>query len=117
VIHNCHPEQGSEIRLTNTTFSGMWVSAVLVEHLYFRKGDFGCYDLRYWNAPSQLPLGAAALGASFLSLCLVIPSMNQAWYTGPIARKTGDLGLEAALIITALLYIPLRHVEKGWKGV
>ena len=93
------------------------MSAVVVEHLYFRKGDFTQYDLRYWNVPSQLPLGGAALGASFLSLSLVIPSIDQVWYTGPIAQKTGDLGLEFALIITAVLYIPLRHLEKGWKGV
>ena len=90
---------------------------VVVEHLYFRKGDFTQYDLRHWNVPSQLPLGGAALGAVFLSLLLVIPSIDQVWYTGPIARKTGDLGLEFALTITAILYIPLRHLEKGWKGV
>jgi purine-cytosine permease-like protein len=95
----------------------MFVAVVCVEHLYFRKGDFARYDLRYWNAPSQLPLGAAAVGASVLSLFFVIPSMNQVWYTGPIARKAGDLGLETALTITALLYIPLRHLETRWRGV
>jgi len=67
--------------------------------------------------PSQLPLGAAALGASFLSFLVVIPSISQVWYTGPIARKTGDLGLEAAVTLTALLYIPLRSLEKRWMGV
>jgi len=86
-----------------------------VEHLYFRKGDFARYDLRCWNVPSQLPLGAAAVGASLLSLFLVIPSMNQVWYTGPIARKAGDLSMEAALIVTALLYVPLRHLENRWR--
>jgi len=90
---------------------------VVIEHLYFRKGDFVQYDLRYWNVPSRLPLGAAALGASFLSLLLVIPSIDQIWYTGPIARKTGDLSLEFVLTVTALLYIPLRYLEKGWKGI
>jgi purine-cytosine permease-like protein len=93
------------------------VSAVTVEHLYFRKGDFKRYDLKYWNVPSQLPLGAAALGASFLSFLLVIPSINHVWYTGPIARKTGDLGLEAGFILTGVLYIPLRHLEKRLTGV
>ena len=93
------------------------MAAVCVEHFYFRKGDFARYDLQYWNVRSQLPLGAAAVGASLLSLLLVIPCMNQVWYTGPIARKTGDLSLEAALIITAVLYFPLRHIEKRWSGV
>ena len=92
------------------------MAAVCVEHLYFRKGDFARYDLQYWNVPSQLPLGVAAVGASVLSLSLVIPFMNQVWYTGPIGRKSGDLSLEAALTVTAVLYFPLRHVEKRWTG-
>jgi purine-cytosine permease-like protein len=93
------------------------VSAICVEHLYFRRGDFWRYDLQYWNVPSRLPLGAAALGASILSFLLVIPSISHVWYTGFVAHKTGDLGLEAAFIMTALLYIPLRHLEKRWMGV
>jgi purine-cytosine permease-like protein len=93
------------------------VAAVCVEHLYFRKGDFARYDLQFWNVPSRLPLGAAAVGASLLSLSLVVPSMNQVWYTGPIARKSGDLSPEVALIITALLYIPLRRLEQRQRDV
>ena len=93
------------------------MSAICVEHLYFREGNFERYDLRKWDVPSQLPLGGAALGASILSFVLVIPSISQVWYTGPIAHATGDLGLEAAFTITALLYIPLRHLERHWMGV
>ena len=89
----------------------------MTEHFYFRKGDFALYDLESWNVPSKLPLGAAALTASALSLALVIPSMDQVWYTGPIARKTGDIGIEMAIVATALLYVPLRYLEKRWKGV
>jgi len=98
-------------------WAGAWASAVCVEHLYFRKRNFDNYDLNHWNVPSQLPLGAAALGASFLSFLVVIPSISQVWYIGPIARKTGDLGLEAAVTLTALLYIPLRSLEKRWMVV
>jgi len=98
-------------------WTAAWVSAIFVEHLYFRKGRFSLYDTQVWNIPSQLPLGAAALGACALSFALVIPSMSQVWYTGPIARKTGDIGFEVAMAITALLYIPLRHLEKHWRGV
>ncbi|KAF8480312.1 NCS cytosine-purine permease, partial [Russula ochroleuca] len=96
---------------------GAWVSAICVEHLYFRKGNFALYDIRSWNVPSRLPLGAAALGAAVLSFALVIPSMSQVWYTGPIARKTGDIGFEVAMAVTALLYIPLRRLEKRWRDV
>ncbi|KAH9020334.1 NCS cytosine-purine permease [Lactarius hengduanensis] len=98
-------------------WAGPWAAAVLVEHLYFRKGDFALYDLQSWNVPSKLPLGAAALTASALSFALVIPSMDQVWYEGPIARTTGDIGIETAMAVTALLYIPLRHLERRWKGV
>jgi len=48
---------------------------------------------------------------------LVVPSMGQVWYTGPIARKTGDIGFEVAMAATALFYIPLRHLERHWRGV
>ena len=103
--------------LTSGASIGTWVSAVCVEHLYFRKGNFAHYEIQSWNVPSQLPPGAAALGATALSFALVIPSMNQVWYTGPIAHKTGDIGFEVAMVATALLYVPLRHLEKRWRGV
>ena len=74
---------------------GALASVVAVEHLYFRKGSFARYDLQSWDVPSRLPLGAAAIGACILSFALVIPSMNQVWYTGPIARKTGDIGFDS----------------------
>ena len=93
------------------------MSAICVEHLYFREGDFTQYDIEYWDVPSRLPLGVAALGASALSFAFVIPSMNQVWYTGPIARTTGDIGFEVAFVATALLYIPLRYLERRWRGV
>jgi len=98
-------------------WAGAWIAAICVEHFYFRKGDFALYDLRSWNVKSQLPLGAAALGAGALSFALVIPSMSQVLYTGPIARTTGDIGLEVVIVVTALLYFPLRHLEKRWRGV
>jgi hypothetical protein len=44
------------------------------------------------------------------------PSTNQAWCLDPIARKAGNLSLEAARI-TAVLYIPVRHLEKCRRGV
>ncbi|SRR6266852_5222189 len=113
-IFSCSPRH-------QLTLSGMslaaWLSATLMEHFYFRKGNFALYDIRVWNVPSQLPLGAAALGSCILSFALVIPSMNQVLYTGNIARKTGDIGFEVATVVTALLYVPLRHLEKRWRGV
>ncbi|KAK3378473.1 permease for cytosine/purines, uracil, thiamine, allantoin-domain-containing protein [Podospora didyma] len=99
---------------------GYWSSAflgvVMVEHLYFRRGDCESYDPDAWDTASLLPLGVGALAASALSFGLVIPSMDQTWYHGPFAKTTGDIGFELAFVVTAVLYIPLRHLEKRLSG-
>lgn len=94
-----------------------WITILLTEHFVFRKGDFSSYDLRAWNRPSLLPTGIAAVSAGVLSFGLVIPAMDQVWFTGPIAKKTGDLGFELAFFTSAVLYLPLRWVEKRWRGI
>ncbi|KAI0064983.1 NCS cytosine-purine permease [Artomyces pyxidatus] len=98
-------------------WAGAYVTALMIEHLYFHRGDFASYDLKAWNVPARLPLGLAALGAGILSFGLVIPCMDQVWFVGPIAKTTGDLGFEMAMTVTALLYIPLRTLEKNWRGI
>lgn len=47
---------------------------------------------------------------------LVVPAMDEAWYLGPIAAHTGDLGFEFSLVVSVLLYLPLRSLEIRWKG-
>lgn len=42
--------------------------------------------------------------------------MDETWYTGPFAKKTGDLGFEVAGILAIILYIPLRTLEIKWSG-
>ncbi|KAI0042823.1 NCS cytosine-purine permease [Auriscalpium vulgare] len=93
-------------------WAAAYVTALILEHLVIRRGDFSSYDLRHWNVPSKLPLGVAGLGAGIISFALVVPSMDQVWYVGPIAKTTGDLGFEFAAAVTALLYIPFRILEK-----
>ncbi|KAL2151907.1 hypothetical protein VTH82DRAFT_5091 [Thermothelomyces myriococcoides] len=99
---------------------GYWSSAflaiVLVEHFAFRGGDCAAYDADAWNDAKRLPWGAAALAAGVLSFGLVVPSMAQVWWTGPIAETTGDIGFELAFFVSALLYLPLRWLEKRWTG-
>ncbi|KAL2019636.1 hypothetical protein VTK56DRAFT_9451 [Thermocarpiscus australiensis] len=99
---------------------GYWSSAflavVLVEHLYFRRGDCASYDPAAWNDARLLPWGVAALGAGSLSFALVVPSMAQVYWTGPIAETTGDIGFEVAFFVSGLLYVPLRHLEKKFAG-
>jgi purine-cytosine permease-like protein len=97
-----------------------WCSAFLavglVEDFVFRKGDCSAYDPEAWNDAARLPLGAAAMSAAVLSFGLVVPSMAQVWWTGPIAETTGDIGFEVAFVVSGLLYVPLRWAEKKWTG-
>jgi tetrahydromethanopterin S-methyltransferase subunit G len=44
---------------------------------------------------------------------MVIPSMSQVWYTGPIAKAgTGDIGILTGSLVGAALYAILRILEK-----
>jgi NCS1 nucleoside transporter family len=95
-------------------WSAAFVGVVLTEHLVFRKGSFTSYikEDMAWDDGSKLPPGLAAFGAGVLCFALVIPGMSQIWFEGPIARKTGDIGLEIAIVLSALLYVPLRFWER-----
>ncbi|KAI1352697.1 permease for cytosine/purines, uracil, thiamine, allantoin-domain-containing protein [Xylaria sp. FL0043] len=93
-------------------WSAAFVAIVITEHVIFRKGRYDTYDHASWNSAKRLPWGAAALSASVLSFGLVVPSIAQAWFTGPIAKITGDIGFELAFATTAVLYIPFRTLEK-----
>ena len=88
-----------------------YVAILIVEHIYFRKNNFANYNPEIWDVPSRLPLGCAALGSGILSFGLVIPCVSQVWFTGPIAKTTGDLGFEVAFILNLILYPPLRLLE------
>jgi purine-cytosine permease-like protein len=99
---------------------GYWASAyvaiLLIEHLYFRRNDPSNYEEKAWNVPSLLPTGIAALGASICSIGLIVPSMNQVWFIGPIGKVTGDIGFEVAFAVSGVLYFPFRYLEIRWMG-
>ncbi|KAF9515846.1 hypothetical protein BS47DRAFT_1341452 [Hydnum rufescens UP504] len=69
---------------------GYWASAftiiILEEHFIFRGGKASSYDISTWNTARELPTGIASLGAGLLSLGLVVPSIDQVWFVGPIAK-------------------------------
>ncbi|KAI1135536.1 permease for cytosine/purines, uracil, thiamine, allantoin-domain-containing protein [Hypoxylon sp. FL0543] len=97
-------------------WSAAFVAVLIVEHNVFRGGRYDTYDHDSWNVASRLPLGVAALAASALSFGLVIPSMSQVWFEGPIAERAGDIGFEMAFAVTAFLYLPFRFLEKRLTG-
>ncbi|KAK2465080.1 hypothetical protein APHAL10511_002888 [Amanita phalloides] len=97
-------------------WASAYISVFLIEHLVFRRNDFQNYDIHQWNKARLLPSGIAALGAATASFGLVIPCMAQAWYTGPIAKTTGDIGFEVAFALSAVLYLPFRALEIRIRG-
>lgn len=97
-------------------WAGCFVAVLIEELVIFRKLDYTTYDHAIWNVGRKLPSGIAALLASLISMALVVPGMANAWYTGPIAETTGDIGFEMAFVVTAISYFPLRWLEVRWRG-
>ena len=97
-------------------WSAAFISIVVTEHVVFRKMDCASYNHAIYNDIRALPTGAAALGAALASFGLVVPCMSQVWFTGPIAKTTGDIGFEVALVFSGLLYVPFRMIEIKWRG-
>lgn len=99
------------------SWAGAYVGAILIEHLRFRKRKFANYDVQAWNVPSQLPLGAAALGASVIGFSLAILVMNQVWFKGPFGVMFGDTTFITAIIVASFHYFFFRRFEKRRRGV
>jgi purine-cytosine permease-like protein len=96
-------------------WSASYVAIIMLEFMYFRKNDTSSYDISIWDSPRKLPPGIAAAAAALIPWALVVPSMDETWYTGSIAKVTGDLGNEFAGILSIVLYIPLQTLEIKWR--
>jgi purine-cytosine permease-like protein len=98
-----------------------WLSPFFVivfeEHLIFRHQ---VYNLEDWANKRGLPLGLAATFSFCAGVVMAVMGMSQAWYVGPIALKVGgppfgaDIGFELGAATTAILYPPLRYIEKKY---
>ncbi|KDR68333.1 hypothetical protein GALMADRAFT_256960 [Galerina marginata CBS 339.88] len=101
---------------------GYWSTAfaaiVLIEHFLFRHSSFQAYNILHWNKSSLLPPGIAATLAFLGSFGIIVPSMQQTWYTGPIAKAgTGDIGVFTGGAVAVIIYAVLRTVERQlWPG-
>lgn len=105
----------------NTGVIGYWSSIfaaiVLCEHFVFRRA-WSAYDVSRWDRAARLPPGLAAVFTFCAAFGMVVPSMSQTWYTGPIARAgTGDIGIITGVCVAVLVYVPLRALERRmWPG-
>ncbi|RSM02829.1 hypothetical protein CEP52_007733 [Fusarium oligoseptatum] len=94
---------------------GYWTSSyagiAIVEHHWFRKGDYSSYSPQHWDVRAELPSGVAAVAALFLSFGLIVPSMDAVWYVGPFASKIGDIGIEVGFCLSSILYFIFRTLE------
>jgi len=104
---------------SNPGITGYWSTIfdaiVLPEHFLFRKNNFNSYRIQdsSWDKPGNLPIGIAALLSFLGGFGIVIPSMSQVWYIGPIAKAgTGDIGILTGPLVGAILYVVLRALEK-----
>ena len=99
---------------------GYWCTQYFVivssEHVIFRGLSFDNYNLDAWNDPSRLPLGLAAGSAFGIGTVAWVMGMVQTWFVGPLGRLIGvgggDVGNEFTFVVTALIYIPARYIER-----
>jgi NCS1 nucleoside transporter family len=103
---------------------GYWSTQYFVilfsEHVIFRRMSFDNYDLDAWNDPSRLPLGIAAGTAFAIGIIAWVMGMVETWYVGPLGKLIGsaggDIANEFTFVVTALIYIPARFLEKRLVG-
>ncbi|KAK4235315.1 hypothetical protein C8A03DRAFT_36837 [Achaetomium macrosporum] len=84
--------------------------------ILFQRLDYSTYDHASWNVGKKLQPGIAAIGASLVSMALVVPGLDEPWYTGPIANMAGDIGFEMAFVVTAICCLPFRWLEIRYPG-
>lgn len=88
---------------------------VFTEHIVFRKRNIANYDLEGWNDPSRLPIGIAGGVAFIVGVVGWILGMVTTWYIGVAAAAIGgggDIGNELTLVITLVIFLPLRYWER-----
>ncbi|KAI0753335.1 permease for cytosine/purines, uracil, thiamine, allantoin-domain-containing protein [Daedaleopsis nitida] len=98
---------------------GYWLAPfcaiVVTEHFVFRR-TYAAYDvLAAWDTPRHpnLPRPYPALCALAVSTVFIVLSMQQQWFTGPIAQRgTGDLGMLLGFAVSVVVYTGAR-----WVGV
>jgi purine-cytosine permease-like protein len=73
------------------------------------------YNVEDWDNRHRLPSGMAAVLSFAGSFGIIVPTMSQVWYSGPIAEAgTGDIGVYTGFVASSMLYLILRTFERRW---
>ena len=98
----------------------IWVAILLEEFFIFRKATTTNYNWDNWDQRRRLPVGIAAIVAFLIGWAGAILCMAQVWYIGPLAKLVGEYGGDMGNYVgfgwAALVYPPLRWVEKRRLG-
>ncbi|KAL4910259.1 permease for cytosine/purines, uracil, thiamine, allantoin-domain-containing protein [Aspergillus multicolor] len=103
---------------------GYWIVPFAVilflEDVALRRKDEG-YDVATWNDPGKLPYGVAAVATLLIAYFAGgFVGMAQTWFVGPVAEAFaeagGDVGVFLAFGWSAVVYLPLRFLERRASG-
>ncbi|THH12960.1 hypothetical protein EW146_g7213 [Bondarzewia mesenterica] len=98
-------------------WSAIHAAIIMSDHSIVRRGRFTSYNVKDWDKPRRLPLSLASVIAFLGAIAIIVPCMSQVWYIGPIASMgTGDISMFTGFAMAALLYVPLRIMEKLLEG-
>jgi len=89
-------------------FQGYWVCiyiAITIEEQVIFRRTTG-YNWATWNDASKLPLGLAGFTAFCAGWGGAAISMNQVYFTGPIAKMVGDEGADVSV---SFQFAPIQH--------
>ncbi|KZV76787.1 cytosine-purine permease [Peniophora sp. CONT] len=94
-------------------WSAGFAGIVMADHSIIRRGRWSSYrPVEDWDNPRVLPLGFAAIFAFLCAVGIIVPSMSQVYYVGPIAAAgAGDIGIWLGFTVAALVYVPCRLME------
>ncbi|KAH0581647.1 hypothetical protein H2248_011344 [Termitomyces sp. 'cryptogamus'] len=98
-------------------WTALFSAIIIVEHVIFKKRNLQRYNVDHWDKPQWLPSGIAATLASLGGIGIIVPCMSQAWYIGPIAKHTGDIGVFVGFLLAGILYFLIRLGEVNYLQV
>lgn len=101
----------TDFLLLITYWISPWVTIILIEHFYFRKGK---YDLESWNNRNKLPNGIPAIISLGMGLFGAFLGGSQPLFIGPASKLliNADVGFELSILFSATTYLLIRQTSK-----